>query len=66
MLHNLQHRSLYRIQQLTTDNNVRQCTCISEADPELSIVTVSPVTFGKIDCEGGGHESEAVVSGKLV
>ena len=46
MLHNLQHRSLYRIQQLTTDHNVRQCTCISEADPDLSIITVSPVTLG--------------------
>jgi hypothetical protein len=37
MLHNLQHRSLYRIQQLTTDHNVRHCTCISEVDPDLSI-----------------------------
>ena len=37
MLHNLQHRSLYRIQQLTTDHNMRHCTCISEVDPDLSI-----------------------------
>jgi hypothetical protein len=37
MLHNLQHRSLYRIQQLTTDHNVRHGTCISEVDPDLSI-----------------------------
>ena len=36
MLHNLQHRSMYRIQQLTTDHNVRHCTCISEVDPDLS------------------------------
>ena len=36
ILHNLQQRSLYRIQQLTTDNTVRQCTCISEADPDIS------------------------------
>ena len=37
MLHNLQHRWLYRIQQLTTDHNVRHGTCISEVDPDLSI-----------------------------
>ena len=37
ILHNLQQRSLYRIQQLTTDHTVRQCTCISEADPDISI-----------------------------
>ena len=37
MLHNLQNRSLYRIQQLTTDHNVRQCTCITEVDPDLPI-----------------------------
>ena len=37
MLHNLQHRSLYRIQQLTTDHTVRQCTSISEVDPDLSM-----------------------------
>ena len=66
MLHNFQHRSLYRIQQLTTDHNVRQCTCISEADADLSIITVSPFTLGTYICEGGGHGSKAVVSGKLV
>jgi hypothetical protein len=37
MLHNLQHRPLYRIQQLRTDHNVRHCICISEVDPDLSI-----------------------------
>ena len=37
MLHNLQQRSLYRIQQLTTDHTVRRCTCISEADLDISI-----------------------------
>ena len=49
MLHNLQHRSLYRIQKLTTDHNVRQCAGISETDPDLSVITVFPVTFGNID-----------------
>ena len=38
MLHNLQHKSLLRIQQLTTNHTVRQCTCISEEDPDLSIM----------------------------
>ena len=38
ILHNLKQRSLYRIQQLTTDHTVRQCTCISEEDPDLSIM----------------------------
>jgi hypothetical protein len=37
ILHNLQQRSLYRIQQLTTDHTVRRCTCISEADLDISI-----------------------------
>ena len=37
MLHNLQHRPFYRIQQLTTDHNVRHSTCMSEVDPDLSI-----------------------------
>jgi hypothetical protein len=38
--HNLQQRSLYRIQQLTTDHIVRQCTYISKADPDISITVV--------------------------
>ena len=38
ILHNLQHKSLLRIQQLTTHPTVRQCTCISEEDPDLSIM----------------------------
>jgi hypothetical protein len=29
-------KSLLRIQQLTTDHTVRQCTVISEEDPDLS------------------------------
>jgi len=45
ILHNLKQRSLYRIQQLTTDHTVRQCTCISEADPDISIR--GPVLFQK-------------------
>ena len=40
MLHNLQQRSLYRIQQLATDHTVRQYTCISEVDPDLFIMRV--------------------------
>jgi hypothetical protein len=36
-LHNLQQKSLYRIQQLTIDHTVRQCTCISKANPDISI-----------------------------
>jgi len=38
ILHNLKQKSLYCIQQLTTDHTVRQCTCISEADPDPSIM----------------------------
>jgi hypothetical protein len=38
IVHNLQHNSLLHIQQLTTNNTVRQCTCISEEDPDLSIM----------------------------
>jgi hypothetical protein len=38
ILHNLQHKSLLRIQQLTTNHTVQQCTCISEEDPYLSIM----------------------------
>jgi hypothetical protein len=30
---NIQHKLLLRIQQLTTNHTVRQCTCISEEDP---------------------------------
>jgi hypothetical protein len=59
MLHNLQHRSLYRIKKLTTDHNVRQCACTSETDPDLSVITVFPVTFENIDLWRW-------VSGKLV
>ena len=40
IVHNIQQRPLYRIQQLTTDNTVRQYTCISEVDPDLSIMRV--------------------------
>ena len=35
--HNLQQRSLYCLQRLTTVHTVRQCTCIWEADPLISI-----------------------------
>jgi hypothetical protein len=35
---NIQHKLLLRIQQLTTNHTVRQCTCISEEDPDLSIM----------------------------
>jgi hypothetical protein len=35
--HNLQQRSLYCLQRLTTVHTVRQCTCIWEADPHISI-----------------------------
>jgi hypothetical protein len=38
IVHNIQQRSLYRTQLLTTDNNVQQCTCISEAYRGLSIM----------------------------
>ena len=38
MLHNLQYKSLLRIEQLTTNHTVRQCTCISEEEPDLSIM----------------------------
>ena len=31
---------LYRIQQMTTDHTGRQCTCISEVYPDLSIMGV--------------------------
>ena len=37
ILPNLQKKSLYRIQQLTTNHTVRQCTCIPDADPDFSI-----------------------------
>ena len=37
ILRNLQHKSLYLIQQLTTNHTVRQCTCISDPDSDLSI-----------------------------
>ena len=37
ILRNLQHKSLYLIQQLTTTHTVRQCTCIQDADSDLSI-----------------------------
>ena len=36
ILRNLQHKSLYLIQQLTTNHTVRQCTCIPDADSDLS------------------------------
>ena len=39
-VHNLQQRPLCRIKQLTTDHTVRQYTCISEVDPDLSIMKV--------------------------
>jgi hypothetical protein len=39
---------MYRIQQLTTDHTVRLCTCISEADPDISITG------------GGGRVSETI------
>ena len=45
ILHNPQQRLLYRIQQLTTEHTVRQCTCIPELDQDLSIMGV--VVFPK-------------------
>jgi len=37
-------RSLYRLQQLTIVHTVRQCTYISEADPDISIQTKNRIS----------------------
>ena len=62
IVHNLQHRSLYRTQQLTTDHNVRQCTCIYEADRGLSIMGAvlfqKPFLFRNIKRYRGVIQSE--------
>ena len=42
ILHNPQQRSLYRLHKLTANHTVRQCTCISKADPDISIRGIRP------------------------
>jgi hypothetical protein len=59
---NLQQKSLYRTKLLTTDHNVRKCTCISEADRGLCIMGAvlfqKPFLFRNIKRYRGVIQSE--------